>query len=240
MRHSAFATPYFDAVRAELAALDGGGGLEDLNAIAIERGLRVRFAPAHSGLSGMNYEIAIDATGEVPTRDNAHDFFNALQWLAFPRLKSAINAGHLRHHVSGGRLRSTQRDALTMFDESGVLVASEDVSLLTLLREFHWKALFVDRRADVIANMRFNLVGHGLMERSLTPFIGLTGKAILLNIPIDASLDAASSAWINDDANLSSTNNLAPLPLLGIPGWDARNESPDFYDNVEYFRPGRR
>ena len=240
MRHAAFATPYFDAVRSELAALNGRCELTDLNAIAIERGLGVRFVPARSDMSGMSYEITIDATGEVSTRNNAHDFFNALQWLAFPRMKSAINAAHLRHQVSRGRLRSVQRDSLTMFDESGVLVASEDASLLALLREFRWKSLFIDRRADVIAAMRFALVGHGLMERSLAPFIGLTGKAILLHVSGNDSLDAAAAAWIENNVNLASSRNLAPLPLLGIPGWDAQNESATFYDNVEYFRPGRR
>lgn len=240
MKHPALATPFFNAVRGELAALGDDIGLEALNAMADARGLRVRFVSPHENLSGMGYEISIDATGEVPTRDNPHDFFNALQWLAFPRMKAAINAGHLRHLEAAGQPRSPARNVLTMIDESGVLVASEDASLLQLLREFRWQELFVNRRQEVVAMMRFALVGHGLMEKSLAPFIGLTGKAILLNVPDSTSLDAAASAWIDDEANLSSSRNLAPLPLLGIPGWDARNEEASFYGNTDYFRPGRR
>ena len=240
MRHAALATPFFDAVRNELAVLDVGDKLAALNVIAAERGLRVRFVPPRGDLSGMDYEITIDATGEVPTRDNPHDLFNALQWLAFPRMKAAINAGHLRHRVPFSASRSAPRDVLTMIDESGVLVASDDTPLLALLREFRWKALFIERRADVIAAMRFALVGHGLMEKSLAPFIGLTGKAVLLHVPRTASLDDAAAAWIEDDRNLSSSQNLAPLPLLGIPGWDTRNREPAFYDDANHFRPGRR
>ena len=238
--HAGLATPFFDAVRTELAVLDVGDKLAALNVIAAERGLRARFVPPRSDLSGTDYEIAIDATSKVPTRDNPHDLFNALQWLAFPRMKAAINAGHLRHRALLSARRSVPRDVLTMIDESGVLVASEDTSLLTLLREFRWKELFVERRDDAIAAMRFALVGHGLMEKSLAPFIGLTGKAVLLHVPRTASLDDAAAAWIEDDRNLSSSQNLAPLPLLGIPGWDARNRTPSFYDNASYFRPGRR
>ena len=30
------------------------------------------------------------------------------------------------------------------------------------------------------------------------------------------------------------------LPVLGVPGWWDANASPDFYDDVSVFRPGRR
>ena len=32
---------------------------------------------------------------------------------------------------------------------------------------------------------------------------------------------------------------LAPLPVLGVPGWWPDNEAQGFYDNSDYFRPGR-
>lgn len=239
MKHSALITPFFDAVRAELDALNGRSDLDALNALAVQRGALVRFVPPAQDVSAVDYEMTIATTGEIPTRDNAHDFFNALQWLAFPQTKAAINAGHLRHSATIG-MRPIARDVLTMIDESGVLVASADETLLTLLRKFKWRELFVDHRADVMTKMRFALIGHGLMERALNPFIGLTGKAVLLNIADDESLDAAAARWIADDTHLASSRMLSPLPLLGIPGWDARNEPPEFYDNTEYFRPGRR
>jgi hypothetical protein len=241
-------TPFFDAVRPTLSALaapsaSSNAGATDtrqqLNALAKARGLSVRFSAPIETTSARAYEATIDATGAVPTRANAHDFFNAVQWLAFPRLKAAINAAHMRHLATESGTRVVPRDVLTMLDESGVLVASRDESLLALLRTFQWHALFVTRRAEVIANMRFALIGHGLLEKALDPFVGLTGKAVLLQINDDQSLDDAAARWVADDANLASTRHLAPLPLLGVPGWDARNEDARFYDNADYFRAGR-
>ena len=237
---AALSTPYFAAVKCELDRLDGRRDLCALNELAASRGTHTRFVAPPLGISAVGYEMTIGATGEVPTRDNSHDFFNALQWIAFPQTKAAINAGHLRHRCTETAPRSLARDVLTMVDESGVLVASSDNSLLDLLREFRWRDLFVDRRADVVARMRVAMLGHGLMEKALAPFIGLTGKAILLNMGDEISLDMAAANWLTNDANLASSHSLAPLPLLGIPGWDARNEDPAFYDNREYFRPGRR
>ncbi len=250
---NAMRAPFFDGIRSLLNEFDGDlwPTLEQLNALVAARevtnarGGAIRFVPPLAeALSAMHYEMQIADTGQVPTRDNWHDLFNALQWIAFPQLKSAINTQHARLLAAGGAseatARSIPRDVLTMFDESGVIVASTDASLLELLRSFQWRELFVARRAEVIANTRFVLVGHGLMEKSLEPFIGITAKAMLLHVDAKTtSLDRAASGWLLDSANLLDSQNLAPLPLLGIPGWDARNEIPAFYDNIDYFRPGR-
>jgi hypothetical protein len=248
--------PIFASVAELLPKLDRQGwpSLDVLNVIGRNRGIGnafqhpLRFVPPIDTGSAMSYEMQIATSGEVPTRENVHDLFNALQWLSFPQLKSAVNAEHVKRLQSGGeaeaKARSKARDVLTMFDESGVIVASTDSSLLSLLQKFAWRELFVERRADVLANMRFHLVGHGLMEKALAPFIGMTGKAMLLTVDgavLDRreTLDAAASRWLGDEENLSSATNLAPLPLLGVPGWDPRNEHATFYDNTDYFRPGR-
>ena len=250
----ALASPFFEGIRALLGELesDTWPTLVQLNALAAKRqvvnarGAPIRFvAPTIDAISAMRYETLIADTGEVTTHDTWHDLFNALQWIAFPLLKSAINAQHARLLVAGGSAeassRSAPRDVLTMFDESGVIVASADASLLDLIRNFGWQDLFVARRADVIADMRFVLIGHGLLEKSLTPFVGITAKAMLLKIDAKtAALDCTAADWLMDDAHLDDSPQLAPLPLLGIPGWDARNESPEFYANTHYFRPGRR
>jgi hypothetical protein len=252
---------FFDGVRPVLQELPGDGWPTrvQLNQLATKYrvtnslGSPIRFvAPPADAVSAMRYETAIAATGEVPTRDNWHDLFNAVQWVAFPRLKAAINAQHVRLLTAGGTAeataRSGQRDVLTMLDESGVIVASADASLLDLVRRFQWRELFVERRGEVIRNMRFVLAGHGLLEKSLAPFIGITAKAMLL--PVDTNtttldadscaLDALAADWLCNESNLCDSRNLAPLPLLGIPSWDVRNESVAFYANTDYFRPGRR
>ncbi len=252
--------PFFDGVRDLLRELVRADGLgrntwpthAALNAIATERqitnarGVPIRFVPpASDSISAMRYETDIAHTGAVPTRENWHDLFNALQWIAFPHVKSAINEQHAQLLAAGGALeataRSAPRDVLTMADESGVIVASADDSLLDLIRQFQWRELFVDRRDAVIAHMHFVLVGHGLMEKALAPFVGMTAKAILLNVDARAtSIDRAAADWLADEGHLADSRQLAPLPLLGIPGWDARNESARFYDNAAYFRTGRR
>jgi Protein of unknown function (DUF3025) len=248
--------PAFDAIREPLRGCDGETwpALSALNKIALERrvvnanGRAIRFvAPADATSSAMQYETSIAATGEIPTRENFHDLFNALQWLSFPKLKSAINAGHVRLLQARGdaeaRERSVPRDVLTMFDESGIIVASCDETLLQLIREFSWRQLFVERREQVKRDMRFLLCGHGLLEKSLVPFIGITAKAILLHVDANtlddlAALDLCAARWLSEPDNLADARNLSPMPLLGIPGWDARNEDTAFYNNTQYFRPG--
>lgn len=254
---SALAAPFFDGVRPVLRELESMDNTawpthEQLNTLAAKRKITnawakpVRFVPPpDDAISAMRYETEIAATGEVPTRENWHDLFNAMQWIAFPHHKSSINAQHARLLAAGGAVeasaRSVRRDVLTMFDESGVIVASADASLLQLIRNFQWRELFVLRRDEVIANMRFMLVGHGLMEKSLSPFIGITAKAMLLESDATTTeLDRAAADWLMDDNYLADSHHLAPLPLLGIPGWDARNESAAFYDDTTYFRAGRR
>jgi len=249
-------SPLFASVRETLDQLDGEDWptLERLNQLSKQRDLRniddkpIRFVEPTGAASAMAYELQIATSGAIPTRENLHDLLNAMQWLSFPHLKRNINAEHVKRlQLEPGveaKSRSRARDVLTMFDESGVIVASADPSLLELLRSFQWRALFVERRLDVIKSMRFQLVGHGLMEKALAPFIGITGKAILLPVADGALdnaglLDGAAAGWLTHPTNLASTQNLAPLPLLGVPGWDVRNQSATFYDNTDYFRLGR-
>ena len=164
-------------------------------------GRPLRFTPPRS--DGLAYETRIWQRGEVETRpDNWHDFFNALVWCAFPNSKQAITAAHvaamrqpgelssgLSSKSSGGLLgkgpesgRGTARDALTHFDECGIVVLAADPSLLELLRGFRWRELFVERRAEVNAAMRFIVFGHATYEALLAPFRGLTAKAVLYRV----------------------------------------------------------
>src|SRR5262245_5036670 len=128
----------------------------------------------------LGYEERIHARGEIVTRpDNWHDFFNALVWLRFPLAKRALNDAHLRFiRQSGTRAqRGPVRDALTQFDESGIVVAATDASLLDLLAARRWKELFWTRRADVMASMRFLVFGHGLYDALRAPFYCICGRA---------------------------------------------------------------
>ncbi|MCD4498306.1 DUF3025 domain-containing protein [Chromobacterium vaccinii] len=197
------------------------------------------------------YETHIGATGEVPTRAQSwHDWFNALAWLAWPRAKAALNRRHIRAIARGEVKRGPLRDAATLFDECGVIVATADPQLGQALDEMRWKELFIARRADWGRRIAAHTLGHALMETGLAPHLGWCGKALILEVEegffkLDAErqaarLDAELAARLDDDAFLASPRALCPLPLLGIPGWWPDNEDPAFYDNADYFRPTRR
>jgi hypothetical protein len=219
---------------------------------------------------GDRYEARTFVRGELEMRERSwHDLFNVLVWLVFPRAKAALNARHYSEEQArraGGQSadvlclpdssrrppgnRGPAQDALTLFDEGGVIVVSDDDNLLELLREFCWKDLFWRHRDDVRSRMRFLLFGHALYEKALAPFTGITARGILLPAPacllearpaeLLATLDTRLAACIGDPAMLSGTRSLSPVPVLGVPGWCAENEREDYYDNAEYFRAGRK
>ena len=203
------------------------------------------------GQSASGYEARAYLAGELETRvGNWHVLFNAFVWLSLPLSKAAINARHYHalQVAPMGTQRGAERDALTLFDESGVIVACDDPTLLDLLDNFAWKELFWHRREDVIARMRFYLFGHGLYEKALRPFAGLTGKAVFLSVDQVflaatmrtqlTTLDDRLAALIMNE--LLHPRELRPLPLLGIPGWSEENQRESYYDNHDYFRPGRQ
>ncbi len=201
--------------------------------------------------ANVSYEQRLYVSGELEFREhNWHHLFNVLVWLTFPRAKAALNA---RHHLAlpagGAGGRGPVRDALTLFDESGVIVVSADAELLDMIRGFRWKPLFWERRAEVIAGMDFLLFGHALGEKALAPYKGITGRGLLLEVDRDflalpsaerlAQIDRRVALWISDPQVLRHNHELAPLPVLGVPGWCADNEQSAYYEDRDHFRPGR-
>jgi Protein of unknown function (DUF3025) len=198
------------------------------------------------------YETRIFRTGELPVRaGDLHDLFNVLVWTCFPQAKAALNARHVSEldaELPGRRGRV--RDALTQFDEDGMIVLSSAPELLELMRAFRWKDLFWARRGEVGRHVRFVVFGHALYEKLLAPFVGVTAKALLLDaepeliaapardeLPV---VDRRLAQRLADPLRLCSPADLAPVPVLGIPGWFAANCCESFYDDKAYFRPGRR
>jgi hypothetical protein len=203
-------------------------------------------APSADGLS---YEARLYERGELEFREHSwHDLFNVLVWLAFPQAKAALNA---RHHAAPAvtRGRGPVRDALTLFDESGMIVLSAHIDLTDMIRGFRWKELFWTHRLRVIDDMLFLPFGHALCEKVLAPYKGITGRCLLfrtepaiLRLPAETllqQLDALLAAHLADPALMQRTQELAPLPLLGIPGWCSDNRQEKYYDDRDQFRPGR-
>ncbi len=250
----AYASPLFQPLRPWLERLPPGPDTRAVAALAEQfpiltaNGKAVRFVPPRP--DGLAYECRIWESGEVETRpDNWHDYFNALVWLSFPQTKVALSAAHVQAMQAPGEARTTRRDALTHFDECGMVVLSSQPDLLALLSGFRWRELFVERREDVIRAMRFIVFGHATYEQLLKPFRGLTAKAILhtvdeswLHLPpveLVAAVDRILPSILQNGAYLRP-RDFQPLPLLGIPGVTQENEDPAYYDDTWQFRPGRR
>lgn len=259
-------SPLFEPLRLAARALRGAAWpdcallnrcLADGGACMVNaRGLPLSFVPQPPQRAGFaeGFEPRTLLRGEIAMRpENWHDLFNALVWLTFPRAKAALNARHY-HELEGLRAqrvvnRGAVQDALTLFDESGVVIAVSDPALGALIREFRWKELFWVRRNELQRCMRFYVYGHALYEKALHPYRGLTGRALLLDVapsvlglPMSeqlADLDQRVAAWLADHAHLQATRELAPVPILGVPGWCGENGTEQYYDDAGYFRPGR-
>ncbi len=197
---------------------------------------------AHERLPpGRPYEAHIFETNEVPTRDNLHDFFNGLVWLAFPASKRRLNglqaAEIARHGI--GATRGPLRDALTLFDENGAVLEASPV-LWEALAARDWRRLFITERARW-QEARLLVFGHALLEKLVSP-----RKAATAHVLVAAS-GAATGSVAHADAAIAAALNAAhlsakpflPLPVLGVPGWCAENENFSFYDDSDVFRARR-
>ncbi len=254
----ATAHPAFDPLRLWLGALSRDPGIDELNALTAAAttppvtasGRQVRFClPATTGAK--NYEQRVFDTGLVDTRPgNRHDLFNALAWLAFPRTKAAINARHVACLPADGNARGPLRDLLTLIDEGGVVVACEEAAapvIESLVRAFRWQELYWERRAQLLADARFVLVGHSAYEKALDPYPGITCKALFLPVTrqqlaapmaeLVHALDGLAAGWIHCLPADARPRRLAPLPVFGYPGWLAGSQNASFYADRRWFRP---
>jgi DUF3025 family protein len=218
---------------------------------------------APATIAGVSFEERVYREGELEVRHGDwHDLFNVLAWAVYPRAKAAVNERHIsarrEERENTGRLESAgrganrgrTRDALTLFDESGAIVLSNDRELIEDLRAFRWKRLFWSRRDRVLSSMRFYIFGHALFDKALSPYVGMTAHAVLRSVGADfmhatverqiVCVDELVAQGASRLGQLTVPTVLSPLPVLGVPGWWRANEEEAFYDNTRYFRGGRR
>ncbi|HEX6735957.1 MAG TPA: DUF3025 domain-containing protein, partial [Azonexus sp.] len=97
--------------------------------------------------------------------------------------------------------------------------------------------------------MRFVVFGHATYEALLSPYRGLTAKAVLYQISedwlglSDEALNAALDEQLAGDfaaGHHTRPRALQPVPLLGIPGVTPDSENPKYYADAGQFRPARR
>ena len=212
--------------------------------------LPIQFVPQSALPEGMAYESFISATGCVPTRENLHDFFNALVWLTFPRIKVRLNALQsaeiTRRATSPQVVRGKIRDAATIFDENAVLLLTAEPAVEAALREHNWQELFVSQRHLLASHTRVYLFGHALMEKLVAPYKAITGHTWVINVTPDIlQLDAGDlQCWVDGEMEIRlqqgfSTAEFAHLPVLGVPGWWSGQDAA-FYADTTVFRPRRK
>jgi len=214
--------------------------------IVTEGGATVRFVDPDS--ITQYYELEIYQLGNVATRLNWHDTFNAMVWQSYPKTKVALNALHYHAMQNNpSTARGAQRDAATLFDECGFILPYSNPALLELMISHEWHELFVTQAQSWGTEINALVFGHATFENLLAPFIGLTGKC--WPVLVDSSffmLDLAKQrqhldqiiAEQIDQGWLQRPKQLPPLPYLGIPKWWPEQDAA-FYSNQNYFRTRR-
>lgn len=247
VRQAAIEVLHFDDWREGLNQCIAKAGTQNL------AGLPLHFIAQQDLPEGQAYEAHIAATGGVPTRDNLHDWFNALVWLSFPEIKRQLNALQAAQiaALGIGKQRGPARDAATLFDENAALLALPDTPLGTqleqLLRQHQWQELFIQQRQHFDNSVALFAFGHALMEKLVQPYKAITAHCYVVKLPEaffsleksqqQAQLDRLVAQRLTQQGLLPS--HFTPLPVAGVPGWWPAQDS-GFYADAQVFRPPRQ
>lgn len=221
-------------------------------AVRNHRGLPISFVPQEDLPLGVGYEAYISATGCVPTRNNLHDFFNALIWLNYPQVKMQLNALQAAEIAAASESnnncsqRGKVRDAATIFDENAAMLITHDQNLIGSLRNHEWQDVFITRRHIFEDTCEVRLFGHALIEKLVSPYKAITAHTWIASVnPSFFMLDETQKKMkvdllvTNQLAAGIKTEDFTPLPVLGVPGWWTEQDHA-FYADSTVFRPRRR
>lgn len=197
------------------------------------------------------YEQQIYLNGCLQTRtQNWHDYLNLLVWMSFPETKSVLNQQQYSESLSQYRLgknsRSLKQNTLAQFDECGVIICCSNPRLYELLQNHCWKELFYDEQDRIGKEIEFFIFGHGLFEKALIPYIGMTGKGMHLSTnqtffsqSIEYKIgymDHHIAEYCKRIQPQPGEKMLQPVPLLGVKDWYQGKQDVAFYQNKQYFR----
>jgi len=208
----------------------------------------IRFVPSNE-VGDDGYEHRIYTTGQVSTRPQSwHDLFNALVWMRYPHIKTALNS---LHYQAGAGQKSASRgpvrDALTLFDECGAIVVSDRQDILHALAERRWRDAFLVGGFD--NSVVISVIGHAMLEKFMAPYKSMCANVLFLQAPTDffahtrqqraLTLDLVVAELLLNGEALRNPACLSPLPLAGVPGWwpRAAQDEPGFYLDLDVFRP---
>ena len=235
-----WSAPWLTPWRDPGEALDSAvrAGTDPLRAFNGRAGAPVHFVAQAVLPTGMAYEQFIFERRQVPTRENLHDFFNALCWMVFPQAKLRLNQVQATEIAARGvAVRGPVRDAITVLDENGALLHAPD-ALWDALAARQWQRLFGELR-PLWRQARLLVFGHAALEKLVAPYKSITVHVWRVT-PAWATL-AELDGWLAADLTPAklAAKPFVPLPVLGVPGWWPANERPDFYADAEVFRPVR-
>ena len=112
--------------------------------------------------------------------------------------------------------------------------------------DFEWKELFWSRRAELQEKARFFVFGHACYEQALAPYVGMVAKTVFVPVSdfffmlsVESQLEEADKLVSNhfaSRARFASPKTMAPMPVLGVPGWHFGEQDEAFYDDGDHFR----
>jgi hypothetical protein len=159
--------------------------------------------------------------------------------MTFPQTKVRLNQLQAQQITRSGvqSVRGPTRDGITVFDENAAFLQAPD-ALWQALEDKNWRRLFVDLR-PLWAQSHLVLFGHALLEKLVKPRKGITAHVYRVSAQ-DQSVKAMDT-WMAAEVTEEklALKPFAHLPILGVPGWWADNENPDFYDDAFVFRSKR-
>ena len=218
--------------------------------ISNHRGLPLHFIAQEGLPDGVAYETHISACAGVPTRDNLHDFFNALVWLRFPQIKRQLNALQAAQIAQSGigKSRGSARDAATIFDENAALLVLEKSQrgeqLFADLKAHRWQQALYENAHLYGSAAQVWCFGHALMEKLVRPYKAITAHTWVVwvdptffTLPIESQTQKIDSK-VAEQLRLHpiSTRDYSHLPVLGIPTWWPKQDA-EFYADTQVFRP---
>jgi hypothetical protein len=254
--------PFAQLPPAQLQWRDRWPHLDELNAAlqracrdaGITRNLEFVWQDSTVEADGLSFEQRIGASGRIATRvENLHDYYSALMWLRFPRIKCAINELHCRGIAEHGtKQRSRHQQAITHLDEAGAFVASADDAVLAALDAHDWVRAFFELSHAWQSKVDTRLFGHAVFELLHQPHLLMACKVIVVQVDADyfalsaaerdQFLDARIAPALLASEQAADPKGLATVPVSGIPGWTTQTQDEDFYRSAPCFRakpPGR-
>jgi hypothetical protein len=257
IQHAGSQHPGFDVyrrLRDELLGLPAPDWIGRANLLAAQRDLRsaakvpIRFVMVQESAGALDYEAAILHEGRIACRPRGrgalHDLHNALVWLTFPQIKAVLNRLHLerRDARASGRGPASRCGHPPRRERHAVAQQARRFSDAQLLAR-DWRGLMITNRNLVQEQVLPIIVGHGLLEKLASPYKAMTAHCLVVSDlrafdtrTAIGEIDAHVARRISTLFAAGAPPVLAPLPVLGLPGWDRANDDPSYYEDARVFR----